>query len=178
MVEIFLGCTKARVDSPTGRASHSGQDLLSRLAGFRFRSYGTIFSYTPWLCVCSSVLVLFRCFLLSASAPAAWRTSTTWQREPRVIPMCDKLSDPSHLLRLAAFIRSPHRHHFVPSATHFRRGASPIRLRRRSTKRTDDARRSSSTVNCSLGCSLSCLRCCALGACPAVAITPEQHRRS
>ena len=39
--------------------------ILSRLAGFRSRSYGTIYSYTPGLCACTSVLVLFRRFLFS-----------------------------------------------------------------------------------------------------------------
>ena len=104
------------MNCPTGRASHSGQDLSSRLAGFRSRSYGTIYSYTPGLCACSSVLVLFRCSLFSpgASRAAAWRTSMSQQREPKVIPMCDKLSDPPYLLApCAAYIYS------VCSPAHF-----------------------------------------------------------
>ena len=59
----------------TARASHSGQDQLSRLAGFSFRfvwHYILLYTRTS---ACTSIFVLFPCSLFSPDASgAAWRT--------------------------------------------------------------------------------------------------------
>ncbi len=102
--------------------------------------------------------------LSRVSGAAAWRTSMSQQCEPKVIPMCDKLSDPPPCLHLALhiFIGSAHRPTLIPSATRSRRGASPIRLSHRSTtKRTDDARCSSWSLACSRLCPCPWPCCCA-----------------